>query len=138
MNTKRQDKFNRIVGILDSFTPTTGELTDARKAVSKMGAYIRDGQPLKDVAAYGERLQEAFKPKTKAWAIVGCAVNVVTKDIETLQNGAAMLTPDNPTLHDYKTGRYIRKASPSEVAESRSSGAEGVILVDGKSCYVEE
>lgn len=41
-------------------------------------------------------------------------------------------------LHDYATGDFIRPARKTERDESRRSGDEGVILVDGRRCYVEE
>ena len=43
---------------------------------------------------------------------------------------------DNGTLHDYKTGEAIRPATPAEIEASRNAGHEGVIEVDGRSCYV--
>lgn len=45
-------------------------------------------------------------------------------------------------LMDYSTAKTIRPATQSERDASReaaeSDGGAGVILVDGKSCYVEE
>lgn len=53
-----------------------------------------------------------------------------------------MKTTDNTTtsvtLNDYKTGEVIRIATPEEIEASRNVGPEGVITVDGRSCYVEE
>jgi hypothetical protein len=43
-------------------------------------------------------------------------------------------------LHDYKTGEYIRAATPDEAAASEAAahcdGGAGVILVAGRPCYV--
>ena len=43
-------------------------------------------------------------------------------------------------LHDYKTGEVIRDATPAELAESieaeKHDGGAGVIVVDGRNCYV--
>lgn len=43
-------------------------------------------------------------------------------------------------LHDYRTGDYIRPATIEETADcinaARHDGGAGVILVDGRSCYV--
>ena len=41
-------------------------------------------------------------------------------------------------LHDYATGEYLRPATLAERDESRASGPEGVILVRGRRCYVQE
>ena len=41
-------------------------------------------------------------------------------------------------LHDYHSGAYIRPATLAERDESRASGPEGVILVRGRRCYVQE
>lgn len=41
-------------------------------------------------------------------------------------------------LMDYYTGKYIRPATEEEQEESRKAGPEGVILVDGKSVYVQD
>ena len=41
-------------------------------------------------------------------------------------------------LHDYATGEYLRPATLPERDESRASGPEGVILVRGRRCYVQE
>lgn len=41
-------------------------------------------------------------------------------------------------LHDYHTGEYLRPATQAERDESRASGPEGVILVSGRRCYVQE
>lgn len=44
------------------------------------------------------------------------------------------------TLHDYRTGDYIRDATLEETAASMNTaqhdGGAGVIPVDGRSCYV--
>jgi hypothetical protein len=46
------------------------------------------------------------------------------------------------SLHDYQTGAYIRPATADERAESveaaEHDGGAGVILVDGRSCYVQD
>lgn len=45
-----------------------------------------------------------------------------------------------PILYDYQTGDAIRAATADELAASiaaaESDGGAGVILVDGRSCYV--
>jgi hypothetical protein len=41
-------------------------------------------------------------------------------------------------LHDYATGEYLRPATLPERDESRAAGPEGVILVRGRRCYVQE
>ena len=41
-------------------------------------------------------------------------------------------------LHDYHSGEYLRPATLPERDESRASGPEGVILVRGRRCYVQE
>jgi hypothetical protein len=45
-------------------------------------------------------------------------------------------------LHDYTSGSYIRPATEAERDASRaaaeSDGGAGVILVDGRSCYVQD
>lgn len=45
-------------------------------------------------------------------------------------------------LHDYKTGEYIREATDAELQSSieaaKHDGGAGVIVVDGRSCYVVE
>ena len=41
-------------------------------------------------------------------------------------------------LHDYASGEYLRPATLAERDESRASGPEGVILVRGRRCYVQE
>jgi hypothetical protein len=47
-----------------------------------------------------------------------------------------------PVLYDYNTGDAIRNATADELEASievaESDGGVGVILVDGKSCYVVE
>lgn len=44
------------------------------------------------------------------------------------------------TLHDYRTGDAIRPATATELADSLAAacddGGAGVIMVDGRSCYV--
>jgi hypothetical protein len=44
------------------------------------------------------------------------------------------------SLHDYKTGDFIRRATPQESADSieaaKSDKGAGVITVNGRSCYV--
>lgn len=45
-----------------------------------------------------------------------------------------------PTLNDFITGRVLRPASPTEIAASAAAEAVdgiGIILVDGRECYVE-
>ena len=42
---------------------------------------------------------------------------------------------DDGTLHDYQSGEAIRPATPAEIEASRNAGHEGVIEVDGRSCY---
>ena len=46
------------------------------------------------------------------------------------------------SLHDYKTGEYIRPATPAEIAASieaaKTDGGAGVIVVEGRSCYAQE
>jgi len=46
------------------------------------------------------------------------------------------------SLHDYKTGQFIRIATRDELISSRFAGrfdgGRGVILVDCKLCYVSE
>lgn len=46
------------------------------------------------------------------------------------------------TLHDYKTGEYIREATEAELAASidaaEHDGGSGVIQVDGQSAYAQE
>lgn len=53
----------------------------------------------------------------------------------------ARLKTQPGTLHDYSTGEYLRDATQEETDESiaaaRTDGGAGVILVDGRSCYVE-
>lgn len=48
--------------------------------------------------------------------------------------------PECPTLHDYSTGDYIRLATSEEQRASREAAVTdcgaGVIVVDGRSCYV--
>lgn len=41
-------------------------------------------------------------------------------------------------LHDYHSGEYLRPATLPERDESRAAGPEGVILVRGRRCYVQE
>jgi len=47
----------------------------------------------------------------------------------------------SPTLCDYETGETIREATEQEmsdsIAQALRDGGAGVILVDGRSCYVE-
>lgn len=43
---------------------------------------------------------------------------------------------DDGTLHDYQSGEAIRPATPAEIEASRNAGPEGVIEIDGRSCYV--
>lgn len=40
-------------------------------------------------------------------------------------------------LHDYTTGDYIRLATFAEAQASAAAGPEGVIVVGGRSCYVD-
>lgn len=47
-------------------------------------------------------------------------------------------TPNYGDLHDYVTGEYMRPATKDEQARSRDAGPEGIIVVDGKSVYVED
>lgn len=57
-----------------------------------------------------------------------------------------MTTTTTSTTHgdlmDYATARRIRSATAEEARQSReaaeSDGGAGVILVDGRACYVEE
>jgi hypothetical protein len=46
------------------------------------------------------------------------------------------------TLHDYATGEFLRDATVEEQAASiraaESDGGAGVIVVNGRSCYVED
>ena len=46
-------------------------------------------------------------------------------------------TTDHGTLTDYQTGEAIRPATRHEREESDDAGPEGIILVDGQSCYVD-
>ena len=43
---------------------------------------------------------------------------------------------EDGTLHDYQSGEAIRPATPAEIEASRNAGHEGVIEVNGRSCYV--
>lgn len=49
---------------------------------------------------------------------------------------------DGPTLHDYQNGDYIRRATEAEATASidatEHDGGAGVIIIDGRRCYVEE
>lgn len=49
---------------------------------------------------------------------------------------------DSGTLKDYETGEEIREATAEEreasVEAARRDGGAGVILVDGRRCYVED
>jgi hypothetical protein len=45
-----------------------------------------------------------------------------------------------PTLNDFSTGRVMRAATAAEIAQSAAAEAVdgiGIILVDGRECYVE-
>jgi hypothetical protein len=42
------------------------------------------------------------------------------------------------SLHNYATGEFIRAATEAELNASIAAGSEGVINVDGVSCYVVE
>lgn len=48
----------------------------------------------------------------------------------------------DPQLHDYRSGDHIRPATASEAEASRhaaeSDGGAGVIMVDGRPCYVQD
>jgi hypothetical protein len=50
------------------------------------------------------------------------------------------IVPDEGFLHDYKSGDFIRRATPQESADSieaaKSDKGAGVITVNGRSCYV--
>ena len=46
-------------------------------------------------------------------------------------------TRDHGNLCDYANGEHIRAATAAERAESDGAGPEGVITVDGRSCYVQ-
>ena len=49
---------------------------------------------------------------------------------------------DNGTLHDYRTGELLREATAEEARDSMLSamkdGGAGVIVVDGRKCYVQD
>lgn len=51
------------------------------------------------------------------------------------------ITTNYGSLHDYTTGEYIRAATQAERQESdaevEAGHYEGVIVVDGRSCYVQ-
>lgn len=51
-------------------------------------------------------------------------------------------TEDSSTLYDYQTGEAIRPATAAELAASieaaEHDGGAGVIIIDGRSCYVQE
>lgn len=51
-------------------------------------------------------------------------------------------TDTTPTLHDYQTGDVLRPATTAELEASKDAatrdGGAGVILVDGRSCYVQD
>ena len=51
----------------------------------------------------------------------------------------ACIADGDSTLHDYRTGDFLRAATPAEAAESiaaaQRDGGSGVILVDGRPCY---
>lgn len=52
-----------------------------------------------------------------------------------------MKNDDHGDLHSYATGDYLRPATADEAkaaqAEVDDGNWEGIILVDGRSCYVE-
>lgn len=52
-----------------------------------------------------------------------------------------MTTTTTGTLCDYETGATIREATEQEtsdsIAQAQRDGGAGVILVDGRRCYVE-
>jgi len=48
-----------------------------------------------------------------------------------------MTHEEHGTLTDYATGEPIRPATRDERRESDEAGPEGVIVVDGRSVYVE-
>jgi hypothetical protein len=56
--------------------------------------------------------------------------------------GAAMDPTPPPTLRDYQTGAFLRDATPAESEASKDAatrdGGVGVILVDGRPCYVQD
>jgi len=63
---------------------------------------------------------------------------------ETKNNKNKMISSSSSSasLHDYKTGEFIRFATLAELSASieagQSDGGRGVISVDGRSCYVSE
>lgn len=63
---------------------------------------------------------------------------MITKPVKNTRTN--MDTQSANALHDYQTGEYIREATPEESASSnaaaRHDGGAGVIIVDGRSCYV--
>ncbi len=54
--------------------------------------------------------------------------------------GKKLVKLSPPSLHDYRSGDFIRVASPAELKASKEAaehdGGAGVIEVDGRACYV--
>jgi hypothetical protein len=61
---------------------------------------------------------------------------------ETKNTKNKMKSSSSASLHDYKTGEFIRFATAPELSASieagQSDGGAGVIVVDGRSVYVSE
>lgn len=55
-----------------------------------------------------------------------------------MNSNETKIDTSKPVLCDYKTGEMIRNATAEESEASRNAGAEGVITVDGRSCYVQD
>jgi hypothetical protein len=52
------------------------------------------------------------------------------------QTASTETQTEHGTLTDYQTGDDIRPATAAERVASDAAGPEGVILVNGRSCYV--
>jgi len=67
-------------------------------------------------------------------------INPETKDTKNKMKSSS--ASSSASLHDYKTGEFLRIATLQELSASieagKSDGGSGVILVDGRSCYVSE
>lgn len=59
-------------------------------------------------------------------------------DIYEAREAVARLVSETQSLHlyDYETAYQIRSATEDEAAVSIDAGDEGVIMVDGRKCYV--
>lgn len=79
-NSNIQDKYIRVVAVLDQMgDTTTGNAVDCKRVVSKIAVALRDEWAgISHIVEYAEKMMATFKAESREWAIIGCVLNILT------------------------------------------------------------